>query len=118
MATNESPSSSEYVGHHLLHMNNSSEMQTTLFDITFINLDTVFWGLFTGLLSVFILWLAARRATSGVPNRFQAAIEIIVEMVEDQSKSIVHGNREFIAPLALTVFLWVFFYERPRFIAS
>ncbi|OUV99145.1 MAG: F0F1 ATP synthase subunit A [Betaproteobacteria bacterium TMED156] len=101
--------SSEYVGHHLLHLNNQGEMQTKLFDPTFINIDTVFWGLFTGLLSIFLLWLAARKATSGTPGRFQAAIEIIVEMVEEQSKSIVHGNRKFIAPLALTVFLWVFF---------
>jgi F-type H+-transporting ATPase subunit a len=69
----------------------------------------VFWGLFTGLLTIFLLWLAARKATSGVPNKFQAAVEIIVEMVEEQSKSIVHGNRTFIAPLALTVFIWVFF---------
>lgn len=109
MASNDLPSSSEYVEHHLLHLNNVGEMQKTLFDIGFINLDTVFWGLFTGLLTIFLLWLAARKVTSGVPNRFQAAVEIIVEMVEDQSKSIVQGNREFIAPLALTVFIWVFF---------
>ena len=108
MASSE-PSSSEYVGHHLLHLNNTGETQTKLLDLSFINIDTVFWGLFTGLLSVFLLWLAARKATSGVPNRFQAAVEIIVEMVEEQSKSIVHGDRKFIAPLALTIFLWVFF---------
>ena len=108
MASSET-NSSEYVGHHLLHLNNTGEIQTKLFDLNFINLDTVFWGLFTGLLTIFLLWLAARKATSGVPNKFQAAVEIIVEMVEEQSKSIVHGNRQFIAPLALTVFIWVFF---------
>ena len=53
------------------------------------------------------MWMAARRATSGVPGRFQAAVEMLVEMVEDQSKAIVHGDRSFIAPLALTVFVWV-----------
>jgi F-type H+-transporting ATPase subunit a len=53
------------------------------------------------------MWMAARKATSGVPGRFQAAVEMLVEMVEDQSKSIVHGDRSFIAPLALTVFVWV-----------
>jgi F-type H+-transporting ATPase subunit a len=108
MASNE-PSSSEYVGHHLLHLNNTGEIQTKLFDLSFINIDTVFWGLFTGLLTIFLLWLAARKATSGIPNRFQAAVEIVVEMVDEQSKSIINGNRKFIAPLALTVFLWVFF---------
>jgi F-type H+-transporting ATPase subunit a len=61
-----------------------------------------------GVLGVFVMWLGARRATSGVPGRFQGAIEAVVEMVEDQSKSIIHGDRRFIAPLALTVFVWVF----------
>jgi F-type H+-transporting ATPase subunit a len=42
-----------------------------------------------------------------VPGRFQAFVEMIVEMVDDQSKAIIHGNRSFIAPLALTVFVWV-----------
>jgi len=60
-----------------------------------------------GLIVIFLLARAARNATSGVPGRFQAAVEIIVEMVESQSKSIVHGDRTFIAPVALTVFMWV-----------
>ena len=50
---------------------------------------------------------AARRATAGVPSRFQGAVESVVELVDDQSKAIVHGDRSFIAPLALTVFIWV-----------
>ena len=52
----------------------------------------------------------ATRATSGVPGRMQAAVEIVIEMVSDQAKSIVHSpkSREFVAPLALTVFIWVF----------
>ncbi len=108
MASSE-PNSSEYVGHHLLHFSNTGEIQTKLFDINIINIDTIFWSLATGLLTIFLLWLAARKATSGVPNKFQAAVEIVIEMVEEQSKSIVHGNRKFIAPLALTVFIWVFF---------
>jgi F-type H+-transporting ATPase subunit a len=60
-----------------------------------------------GVLGCLFMWMAARKATSGVPGRFQAAVEMLVEMVEDQSKSIVHGDRSFIAPLALTVFVWV-----------
>jgi F-type H+-transporting ATPase subunit a len=60
-----------------------------------------------GVVGIFVLWLGTRRATSGVPGRFQGAIEAVVEMVEDQSKSIIHGDRSFIAPLALTVFVWV-----------
>jgi F-type H+-transporting ATPase subunit a len=53
------------------------------------------------------MFLAARRASPGVPSRLQAFVEMVVEMVDDQAKSIVHGDRRFIAPLALTVFVWV-----------
>lgn len=51
--------------------------------------------------------MAARRVTSGVPGRFQAFVELVVEMVDDQAKGIIHGDRSWIAPLALMVFVWV-----------
>ena len=62
-----------------------------------------------GLIVIFFLWRAASRATAGVPGRFQAFVEMIVDMVDDQAKGIVHNakSRLFIAPLALTVFLWI-----------
>ena len=60
-----------------------------------------------GILAVVLLLIAARRASPGVPGRFQALIEMLVEMVESQSKSIIHGNRTYIAPLALFVFCWI-----------
>ena len=62
------------------------------------------------MLGCWLLWLAARKATSGVPGRFQAAVEILVEMVDSQAKGIVHNanSRKFVAPLALTVFVWIF----------
>jgi F-type H+-transporting ATPase subunit a len=55
------------------------------------------------------MWLAARKATPGVPGRFQAAVEILVEMVDNQAKGIVHNakSRKLVAPLALAVFIWV-----------
>ncbi len=82
--------------------------QDKIIDFSVINKDTMFWSIAMGLIGLLVMWLAARRATSGVPGRFQAAVEMLVEMVEDQSKAIVHGDRAFIAPLALTVFVWVF----------
>lgn len=99
------PTASEYIVHHLGHF--STHHQDKIVDFSIINMDTVFWSVFAGVLGCFVMWLAARRATAGVPGRFQAFVEILVEMVEDQSKSIVHGDRRFIAPLALTVFVWV-----------
>jgi len=99
------PTSGEYIKHHLGH--NASAHQTDIIDFSIIHYDTIFWSVTMALLAGFVMWLAARRATSGVPGRFQGLVEMVVELVEDQSKAIVHGNRSFIAPLALTVFVWV-----------
>ena len=104
-AAGHAPTPSEYIVHHLGHF--STEHQDKIVDFSIINLDTVFWSIAMGVIGSLVMWLAARRATSGVPGRFQAAVEILVEMVENQSKAIVHGDRRFIAPLALTVFVWV-----------
>jgi F-type H+-transporting ATPase subunit a len=70
----------------------------------------LFWAVTLGVVSCWLLWLGARRVTSGVPGRYQAAIEILVEMVDSQAKGIVHSaeSRKFVAPLALTVFVWIF----------
>ena len=101
------PTSSEYIQHHLTHFQPTP--QHGPIDFHTINYDTVFWSLLMGVIGLILMRLAARKATSGVPGRFQAAIEVLVELVEDQSKAIIpHGNRAFIAPLALTVFVWVF----------
>ena len=99
------PTATEYIVHHLHHL--TSHEQTKIVDFTVFNLDTIFWSLAIGIIGSFFMWNAARKATAGVPGRFQAAVEMVVEMVEDQSKAIIHGNRAFIAPLALTVFVWV-----------
>ena len=85
----------------------STSKQTGIVDFSIINIDTLFWSIFVGVLGCLVMYMAARKATAGVPGRFQALIEMVVEMVEEQSKSIVHGDRSFIAPLALTVFVWV-----------
>ncbi len=109
MAAEHAPNASEYIVHHLTHLNSLGHKQAALVDWTVFHLDTLFWSISLGLLAVFILARAAAKATSGVPGRFQAAVEILIEMVESQSKSIVHGDRTFIAPVALTVFVWIFF---------
>ena len=106
MATTEHGlTASEYIVHHLQHF--STDKQDFIVDFSIINLDTMFYSILSGLIVILFLRAAASRATSGVPSRFQGFIEMLVEMVESQSKSIVHGNRDFIAPLALTVFCWV-----------
>ncbi|CAG7604071.1 F0F1 ATP synthase subunit A [Candidatus Vallotia tarda] len=96
---------SEYIQHHL--QNFASKHQTSIIDFSILNIDTLFWSISMGLVTIVILAFAAYTVTPGIPSRFQCAIEMLVEMVENQSKAIVHGNRHFIAPLALTLFLWV-----------
>jgi F-type H+-transporting ATPase subunit a len=100
------PTASEYIVHHLGHL--SSQHQDKIIDFSIINMDTVLWSLVMGILGSLVMFLVARKATAGVPGRLQAFVELVVEMVDDQAKNIVHGNRTFIAPLALTVFVWVF----------
>jgi F-type H+-transporting ATPase subunit a len=96
---------SSYITHHLGHLR--SAPQNSIIDFSVINYDTIFWSVSMGIILCLVMWMAARRATTGVPGRFQAMVEMVVDLVEDQSKAIVHGNRSFIAPLALTVFIWV-----------
>lgn len=116
MASEHGPTAGEYIVHHLGHFTNTGKPQKDIIDFSVVNLDTLFWSVSLGLLTILVLWLAARRATSGVPGRFQGFVELIVEMVEEQSKSIVHGNRAFIAPLALTVFVWIVFMNAMDFL--
>ena len=105
MATAEAPSATEYIVHHLTHL--STVKQKSIVDFSVINVDTVIFSVLCLLGTLLLLRAAAKRASAGVPGRFQAFVEMLVEMVEEQSKSIVHGDRSFIAPLALTVFVWI-----------
>jgi F-type H+-transporting ATPase subunit a len=104
------PTSGEYIVHHLTHFNSTGHAQQAVIDWSVWNLDTLFFSVGLGVLVLFFLIRAAGKATSGVPGRFQAAVEVLVEMVADQAKGIVHSaeSRKFVAPVALTVFLWIF----------
>ena len=107
MAAETGPSAGEYIIHHLTHLQNHKP--ASVVDFSVFNFDSMFWSISLGALGCWLLWLAARKATSGVPGRFQAAVEILVEMVDSQAKSIVHNaaSRKFVGPLALTVFVWI-----------
>jgi F-type H+-transporting ATPase subunit a len=94
-----------YIDHHLHH--NANREQHGLLDFSVVHWDTVFFSLLCGFIVIFLLWLAARKATAAVPGRFQAAVEMLVDMVNEQANALVRGNLTFIAPLALTVFCWV-----------
>ncbi len=107
-AEGKAPTAGEYIVHHLQHLQN--QKQSAVVDFSVYNLDSIFWATLLGIVGCFFLWRAAAKATSGVPGRFQAAVELLVEMVDSQAKGIVHNatSRKLVAPLALTVFVWIF----------
>ena len=108
MAAEHGLTAGEYIVHHLTHLQNVSP--TGVMDFAVVNLDSVFFSSLMGVLMCWVFWAAARKATSGVPGRFQAAVEIMVEMVESQAKGIVHNanSRKLVSPLALVLFVWIF----------
>ena len=107
-AAEHGPTASEYIVHHLQHLQNVQ--QKAIVDFSVINFDSLVVAGLLGVVALVLLWTAARKATSGVPGRFQAAVEILVEMVDNQAKANIHSaeSRKFIAPLGLTVFVWIF----------
>lgn len=108
MAAENGPTAGEYIGHHLGHWQNKP--MSGVIDFSVYNLDSILWAVLLGVVGSFFLWKAARAATAGVPGRFQAAVEILVEMVDTQARGIIKNaqSRKVIAPMALTVFVWIF----------
>lgn len=109
-AAANAPSAGEYILHHLGNLNSSGHPQGVLIDFSILNYDSAFFAIVLGVLGLLLMWLVARKVSSGVPGRAQAALEILIEMVGSQTKGIVHNDhsRKFVAPLALTVFVWIF----------
>jgi F-type H+-transporting ATPase subunit a len=107
-AAEQAPTAGEYIIHHLNHLQNKE--QTSVVDFSVFHWDSVVFTIALGVIGCWLLWLVARKATSGTPGRFQAAIEILVETVDGQARGIVHNaqSRKLVAPLALTVFVWIF----------
>ena len=108
-AEGHAPSAGEYIVHHLQHLR--TDRQASIIDFSVVNLDSVLWSVVLGVLTCGLLWRASRSATAGVPGRFQAAVEMLVEMVDSQARGIIHNaqSRRLVAPMALTVFVWIFF---------
>lgn len=106
-ANTEAPNASEYIVHHLTHLSNSP--QKSIVDLSVVNFDTLFWSILMGVIGCFFMWRVAKAATAGVPGRFQALVEMLAEFVHDQAKNIVPNaeSRKFVAPLAMTIFVWV-----------
>ena len=72
------------------------------------HVDTLGWSVVLGLLFVLLFRMAAKKATSGQPGGLQNFVEVMVEFVDNNVKDTFHGRNPLIAPLALTIFVWVF----------
>lgn len=116
----ENITQSEYIRHHLQNLtfgqhadgswglaHSAAEAQAMGFWA--FNVDTMFWAVVLGAAFYLLFRNVAKKANSGVPTRFQAAIEFIVEFVDNSVRESFHGSSKFIAPLALTLFVWIFF---------
>lgn len=91
----------EYIQHHLRNLTYGEGFFS-------IHLDSIFFSLTLGLLFLFVFRSVAKKATTGVPGRLQNFVEVVVTFVDSQVKDCFHGNNKVIAPLALTIFVWVF----------
>jgi F-type H+-transporting ATPase subunit a len=92
--------SQEYIKHHLTNLSVGEGFWT-------LHLDSLGWSVFLGFVFLYIFRSVAKQATSGVPGKLQSGVELIFEFVDESVKSTFHGTNPLIAPLALTVFVWV-----------
>jgi len=109
MAAENASNAGEYILHHLTFLSN--KQPKGIVDFSVINFDSVFFAVLLAVVFGGSFYLAARKASSGVPGKFQNFVELIVEFVDNQVKDTFHGTSKLIAPLALTIFCWVFLFN-------
>ncbi len=108
-AASEAPSANEYILHHITFLTNRQAQG--IIDFSVINWDSVFFSVVLAVAFGGAFYAAARKANAGVPSKFQNFVELIVEFINTQVGDIFHGDSKVIAPLALTIFCWVFLFN-------
>jgi len=106
----ESPT--EYIQHHLTFFTHPVREG----DFWTVNVDTLATTLVLGVLAFGFLWLVTRKATTGVPSKLQASVELLVDFVNEQVKGIYNGTSRMVAPIALTTFVLVVFMNAMDFL--
>jgi F-type H+-transporting ATPase subunit a len=118
MAAGNEVSSTYYIQHHLQnltfgnHPDNgwslaSSAEEAREMGFWAIHLDTMGWSIAMGMLFIWVFRKAGKMATTGVPGGLQNAVEMVVEFIENLTRATFHGKNPMIAPLALTLFVWI-----------
>ena len=113
MAAEKELDATSYIQHHLTFF---AQPVSETGGFWTIHYDTIVTSVIVGVLVLGFIWLVTRRATSGVPSKTQAFVELSVEFVIDQVKSLFHHDYRVVAPIALTVFLWVVFMNAMDFL--
>jgi len=111
MAAEGAHDTGSYILHHLTFLQydlQKKEIVEGSQGFWVLNLDSVFFSVVLALAFFLVFWMAARKATSGVPTKFQNLIEMGIEFVDSQVKDAYHHGAKFVAPMALVVFFWVF----------
>jgi F-type H+-transporting ATPase subunit a len=103
----------EYITHHLQNLQLCKDNGEWVWNhcagnpMT-VNIDSMFFSIVLGVLFVWLFGHVAKKATAGKPGKLQAFIEMIVDFVDSSVRDTFHGDNKLIAPLALTIFIWVF----------
>ncbi len=95
----------QYIQHHLTFW---EAPLSSAGGVASIHVDTIIMSLVLGAIFLVWFWWFARRATSGVPGKGQAFVELAIDFIDGQVKDAWHGSRTFFGPLALTIFFWIF----------
>ncbi|HEX5864431.1 MAG TPA: F0F1 ATP synthase subunit A [Casimicrobiaceae bacterium] len=106
MAAEHELDATSYIQHHLTFLAEPVREQGGFWTIHY---DTIVTAFLLGVLVLGFLWLVTRRATPGVPSKTQAFVELTIQFVNDQVRSMFHHDYTVVAPIALTVGLWVLF---------
>jgi F-type H+-transporting ATPase subunit a len=109
MAAEQPSNANEYILHHLTFLQNKDPKG--ILDFSVIHWDSVFFSVLLAIVFGGSFYLAARKATTGVPTKFQNFVELVVEFIDNQVKDSFHGTTKLLAPLALTIFCWVFLFN-------
>jgi len=119
MASSHAPTTTEYIQHHLqnlvvgIHPENGfsiahSGKEAAEMGFWALHLDSIFWSVLLGGLFIWLFKKAADKVTSGVPGPLQNFVELMVEFVDTNVRETFHAKNELVAPMALTIFVWVF----------
>lgn len=92
-----------YIQHHLQNLT----VQVQEGGFWTLHVDTLITAVLMGLLMVFAFWMATRRPTAGVPGKWQAFVEIMLEFVDRQARDTYHGSSKLVTPIAITLFFWI-----------